>query len=351
MKNYFKNTSVVDLFCWVWWLSYGLKKVGFSIKAGIDFDNSCSYAYTENVKSDFIHADVTDVRWQDIIEKYWNNDDLRILVWCAPCQPFSTAANTLKEKDEKKWNLLRQFERLIKETNPSIISMENVPNLIKKEIFHNFVDFLKKEWFFVSYSVVFCPDYGIPQNRKRLVLLASKLWEIHLIKPTHSKEKYVTVADVIGDMEKIEAWKISLHDPLHKTINLSEKNKQRIRSSVPGGTWRDWDEELRLECHKKDSGKTYSSVYGRMRWNEPSPTITTQFYNYWTGRFGHPEQDRALSLREGAILQTFPKDYKFYSNWSQISLDTIGRHIGNAVPVDLGKVVGISIKNHLKLKQ
>lgn len=347
MKNTIKNASVIDLFCWVWGLSFWLHKAWFNIKAGIDFDNTCSFAYTENINSDFIHEDISNIKGDDLLKKYWNNNDCRILVWCAPCQPFSNAANTLKEKDEVKWNLLKQFERLIKETNPSIISMENVPNLIKKEIFHNFVDFLKKEWFFVSYKIVFCPDYGIPQNRRRLVLLASKLWEIEIMPPTHNKDHYMTVADAIKSMEKIDSDQSYLKDPLHKSIKLSDKNLKRIRASKPGWTWRDWNKDLQLECHKKESWKTYSSVYGRMKWDEPSPTITTQFYNYWTGRFGHPEQDRALSLREGAILQTFPEDYKFYEDSDSISILTIGRHIWNAVPVDLWKVIWISIKNHL----
>ena len=129
---------------------------------------------------------------------------------------------------------------------------------------------------------------------------------------------------------------------------MSAINLKRIRQSVPGGTWRDWDDKLKLKCHKKDSGKTYGSVYGRMRWDEPSPTITTQFYGYGNGRFGHPEQDRALSLREGAILQSFPNDYVFVDNEHQFKLRDIGIHIGNAVPVELGRAIGLSIKEHLK---
>ena len=129
---------------------------------------------------------------------------------------------------------------------------------------------------------------------------------------------------------------------------LSPTNLKRIRQSTPGGTWRDWDEELQLECHKKESGKTYPSVYGRMSWDEPSPTITTQFYGYGNGRFGHPEQDRALSLREGAILQSFPPDYVFIDNEHPSNRREIGIHIGNAVPVELGRAIGLSIQQHLQ---
>ena len=128
---------------------------------------------------------------------------------------------------------------------------------------------------------------------------------------------------------------------------MSEINKKRIQQSVPGGTWRDWDEELILKCHKKNSGKTYPSVYGRMKWDEPSPTITTQFYGYGNGRFGHPEQDRALTLREGAILQSFPRDYIFSDNEHEINKHDLAIQIGNAVPVELGRAIGISIIQHL----
>lgn len=212
----------------------------------------------------------------------------------------------------------------------------------------DFERFLKESRYYVSYSNVYCPDYGIPQKRRRLVLIASKYGKIELITPTHSKESYKTIKDAIGDLPPIESHEVCEIDPLHKTTTLSEINLKRIRSSKPKGTWLDWDEDLRLECHKKSSGNSYKSVYGRMAWDEPSPTITTQFYNYGTGRFGHPNQDRALTLREGAILQTFPIDYKFYEKEDDISITKLGRHIGNAVPVKLGLVIGESIINHLE---
>ena len=110
----------------------------------------------------------------------------------------------------------------------------------------------------------------------------------------------------------------------------------------------DWDEELRAPCHKRESGESYGGVYARMSWDNPAPTITTQFYNYGTGRFGHPEQDRAISLREGALFQTFPPDYEFIVPELPFSIKRLGTHIGNAVPVDLGIVIGKSIQANIK---
>ena len=126
---------------------------------------------------------------------------------------------------------------------------------------------------------------------------------------------------------------------------------ERIRQSVPGGTWKDWDPDLVAKCHSKKSGKTYGSVYGRMEWDKVSPTITTQFNGFGNGRFGHPKQDRALSLREGAILQTFPENYIFIDGEKEYLRSDIARHIGNAVPVRLGEVVGEAIINHIKTQR
>jgi len=341
--------SAIDLFCGIGGLSYGLKKAGINVKLGIDQDSTCEYAYKYNNKADFIGDDITNIEGDNIMNEYWHDDDIKILVGCAPCQPFSSHSNKVKGKEKTiKWNLLNEFLRLIEETNPHIVSMENVPNLSNKAIFNEFTDSLREEGYHVSHQNVFCPDYGIPQKRRRLVLLASRLGKIEIIPPTRKPKNYKTTRQAIGHLPKLKNGEKSIKDKLHFTTELSEINLKRIRASKPNGTWLDWDEDLRLECHKKSSGSTYKSVYGRMSWDEPSPTITTQFYNYGTGRFGHPEQDRALTIREAAILQTFPKKYKFHKNKDEIALTKIGTHIGNAVPVNLGLVVGKSIMNHLK---
>lgn len=341
--------SAIDLFCGIGGLSYGLRKAGIRVKAGIDQDLSCEYAYETNNKAKFIGADISDVNGKDLLNKFWGKEKRRILVGCAPCQPFSTHSNKVKDKEDgDKWNLLNQFKRLIKETSPEVVSMENVTNLANKDIFIQFVDFLKENQYFVSYSNVFCPDYGIPQKRRRLVLLASKLGDISIIKKTHTPENYTSTKKAIGYLPKVKAGQRLKEDALHFTSSMSTKNLSRIKASKPNGTWLDWDEDLRLKCHKKESGNTYKSVYGRMDWEQPSPTITTQFYNYGTGRFGHTEQDRALTIREAALLQTFPKDYIFYKNEEDISITKLGVHIGNAVPVDLGYVIGKSILEHLE---
>ena len=122
---------------------------------------------------------------------------------------------------------------------------------------------------------------------------------------------------------------------------------KRIKASKPGGTWRDWPAQLVADCHNRSSGKTFPGVYGRMEWEKPSPTMTTQCYGFGNGRFGHPDQDRAISLREAAILQSFPRNYKFVETKQDVQFKTLGRLIGNAVPVELARAVAISIKQHV----
>lgn len=342
------KVKVVDLFCGIGGLTHGLFKAGLYVAAGYDLDKTCKYPYETNNKSTFKHKDIRHVTGEEL-NVHFNNCDVKVLVGCAPCQPFSTYS--YKSKDKEKWELLNHFSRLITEVQPDIISMENVPRLekfSKEPIFSNFLTMLRKNKYKCTYKIVYCPDYGIPQRRKRLVLLASKFGDISLIPKTHTPENYKTVKMAIGELEPLKSGEASKTDPLHKANKLSELNLKRIKQSKPGGTWKDWDEELLLACHKKATGKTYVGVYGRMRWDEPGSTITTHCTGIGNGRFGHPEQNRAITLREAALLQSFPKDYKFIKENQSYNKRTMSIHIGNAVPVRLGEVIGKSIKIHLE---
>jgi DNA (cytosine-5)-methyltransferase 1 len=336
------------LFCGIGGLTHGLIKSGISVRAGVDIDESCRYAFEKNNKAQFINKNIKEFGRDELIKLY-HKGDTKVLVGCAPCQPFSR--HTQKEKDRKKredWWLLYYFSKIIGEVEPVVVSMENVSQITKQKVFSDFIENLKLKKYHVNWQNVYCPDYGIPQSRKRLVLLASKLGEIKLISPTRKPENYKTVEMVIGNLESIEAGVASQKDRLHKSAALSKINLERIKKSTPGGSWMDWNENLRANCHRKKSGNTYSSVYARMRWDKPSPTITTQFYSFGTGRFGHPEQNRAISLREGAVLQTFPKKYRFMPSALPVQIKKLGRHIGNAVPVRLGEIIGKSIIKHLE---
>ncbi len=341
------NIGVVDIFCGVGGLTHGFQQAGLEVRAGIDSDLTCKYAYEHNSNTKFIHIDIRELKPETVLNLL-NGSSVKVLAGCAPCQPFSSHTQKYKpDERDSRWGLLDYFRDIILYVLPDIITIENVPRLTQEAIFLEFVATLKKQGYKVWWDSVSCAKYGIPQSRTRLVLLASKLGEISLIPPTHEADRYVKVKDTIANLPHISAGEINNNDQLHRAAGLTELNLKRIRQSVPGGSWRDWDDELQLKCHKRKSGHSYVSTYGRMNWSQLSPTITTQFYNIGTGRFGHPEQDRGLSLREGALLQTFPHDYQFYDPDKPLSLGVIARHIGNAVPVRLGYIIGESIIKHL----
>jgi len=340
--------KVIDLFCGIGGLSHGLIKEGLDVVAGIDNDESCRFGYEYNNRAKFIHKDILQVSAKEINQLFGNKEQtIRVLVGCAPCQPFSKL--NLRQITQKQLEPLEKFGRLIGETLPDIVSMENVGGLAKMSVFKTFVGALEKNDYKYKYEIVDASEYGIPQRRKRLVLLASRFGEIELIRGTH-KNKKITVRDVIKRLEPLRDGEASKDDPLHRARKLSSLNLRRIKSTPRnGGSSKSWNKKLVLVCHKKDSGKTYrSTVYGRMRWDEPAPTMTTQCVGLGNGRFGHPEQDRAITLREAAIFQTFPKDYKFVALDKPVVVSDIAKFIGNAVPVKLGSVIGKSIKKHLE---
>ena len=338
--------EAVDLFCGAGGLSYGLGQAGIRVVAGFDLDPACKYPFEKNNKAKFVKADIASVIGKEI-NKLYSPGSIRVLAGCAPCQPFSTYSQGKPDPSDKRWNLLAEFARLIEESKPDIVTMENVPRLEKQKVFHLFRKTLERLGYNTKFEVINCADYGVPQLRKRLVLLASRLGPIEMIAATHRPDAHITVEEAIGNLPPLRAGEIDPIDPIHQSSKLSPTNLKRIKASKPGGSWKDWDKNLVAECHKKDVGHTYVSVYGRMSWGEPSPTMTTQFFGFGNGRFGHPEQDRGISLREGAILQSFPRRYRFVPEGKSIHRKIIGRLIGNAVPVKLGKAIGKSIKKHI----
>ncbi|ART68322.1 DNA (cytosine-5-)-methyltransferase [Mycobacterium dioxanotrophicus] len=333
----------IDLFCGVGGLTHGLAKAGIDVVAGVDIEPACKYPYEENNKAKFIERDVNELSAADVSEMI-HGGDISMIAGCAPCQPFSTYSRSGRSKKRgDDWQLVETFGRLVKEVQPELVTMENVPQLLDHPVFDQFLGSLEN--YSVEWSVIQATRVGIPQTRKRLVLIASKLGADGLALP-QDEQKPKTVRGAIGRLRPIKAGESDPHDRLHVASRLSDTNLERIRHSKPGGTWRDWPEELQAACHRRSTGATYPSVYGRMSWDEASPTITTQCFGYGNGRFGHPEQDRAISLREAAILQTFPPRYKFVRPGEPVRFSVLGRLIGNAVPVRLGEVVGETVVAH-----
>lgn len=266
---------------------------------------------------------------------------------CAPCQPFSTQRTNRPEQDDR-ITLLAEFQRFVEHFLPEFVFVENVPgmqNVAGQEgPFEDFLFMLENLGYFVSYRVVFAQRYGIPQRRKRLILIASRLGPIELPAETHGPEAdlpYSTPREWIGDLPSIKAGETHNTIPNHQSSALSKLNLRRIMATPVGGDRLDWPEDLRLACHT--NGYTgHSDVYGRMKWDELSNCLTTRCNGLSNGRFGHPEQHRAISGREAASIQTFPRDFVFTGGVS-----IVAKQIGNAVPVLLAEKFGENFYTHL----
>lgn len=340
------EAAVVDIFCGVGGLSHGFRRAGFNVIAGIDVDPDCAHAYEQNNNAKFIRRPIEDVKASDIQALYPKTFQ-KVLIGCAPCQPFSAYVAERRKRSGGRWRLLEDFASLIGKVQPDVVTMENVPRLVTFDggkLLKAFVAALDEQDYHVWSGVVDCGEFGVPQTRNRLVLLASRHGPLRLVP---SREKSPTVRDAIGHLPRLEAGQIDERDRLHRAARLSRLNLRRIRASRPGGTWQDWPQALRADCHKRRSGQWYRNVYGRMKWEEAAPTITTGCFGYGRGRFGHPDQDRAISLREAALLQTFPQDYDFVPLNEPVRFSVVGRHIGNAVPVRLAEAIAATIADHL----
>jgi DNA (cytosine-5)-methyltransferase 1 len=336
-----KELKAVDFFCSAGGVTCGFKQAGINVLGGIDIDPACKITYEKNNDAQYLCADVSNLEKEKVAEIFkikQNQDDL-IFVGCSPCQYYSNI-KTDKTKSKNTRLLLADFQEFVDFYRPGQIFIENVPGLDRKpeSPLGQFKQFLEKNGYVYDDGIINAKYYGVPQNRRRYVMIATRL-NPQIKLPVGSKNKIKTVRQAIGDYEKFKPINDGTTDNssfAHSTARLSELNMKRIlATSHNGGGRLDWQgTSIDVPCYKNHNGHT--DVYGRMYWDKPSPTITTRFVSYSNGRYGHPEQDRAISLREGATLQSFPEDYVFYSD----SQGTIAKMIGNAVPPLLAKAIG-----------
>jgi DNA (cytosine-5)-methyltransferase 1 len=348
-----RHIKAVDFFCGGGGMSYGMQQAGIHVLAGIDFEPACKKTYESNIKdAQFIQADVFDLLEKDLEKelKLKVNDDDLVLIGCSPCQ-FWSVINTDKSKSKKSKNLLIEFERFVRYFNPGYVVVENVPGVLRKKEesgLDGFIKWLISVGYKVHFEVHNTSDYGVPQNRRRFTLVANRVSDKSLF-PTKEQGKKITVREVLGienGFKRIPAGHKDESDFRHSVSNLKAKTIQRLKKiRKDGGDRLDFanDPELQLPCFiGKDT--SFKDTFGRLWWDRPSPTITTKFFSVSNGRFVHPEENRALSLREGATLQSFPNTYKFYGT----SHAAIARLIGNAVPPEYAKRIGLAIKqNHI----
>ncbi len=343
-----KQLNAIDFFCGAGGMTFGLKLAGINVLAGIDIDEECRETYElNNQNSIFIHADIKKLTETDLQNKIdiKRNDDSMIFIGCSPCQ-YWTKINTHKKKSTETKNLLNEFRRFVDYFRPGYIFIENVPGLSGKKEESNlstFLEFLEINDYKYDFSIINSNHYGVPQNRKRFILIASRVLKNIKIPPP-VKDDSLVVKNFIGEhkgFSKIEAGYKDETNNLHTAASLSEKNLLRLKKTPPDGgnrwSWKD-DPELQINAYKgKDT--IFRDVYGRIYWNKPAPTITTKFIRTSSGRFSHPEEHRGLSLREGATLQTFPNEYVFRGP----NIDSIARQIGNAVPPQLARCIGCAL--------
>ena len=348
--------KAIDFFCSGGGMSFGMQQAGIDVIAGIDFDPECQKTYEANIKgAKYILEDVSKLKEADLskeIEIKKNDNDL-IMIGCSPCQ-YWTIIRTSKNKSEQSKDLLREFHRLVKYYNPGYVVVENVPGILNKQKesgLIRFVDDLKKRGYVVHYEVVHLNNYGVPETRKRFSLIANRVTNKEIF--SEPDNSCPTVSDFIGvknGCPKISAGHNDTTNFIHTTAGLSDANIKRLKlTPKDGGSRKSWaNTKLQLEAYKKKDRKiSFSDTYGRMSWNKPAPTITTKFFSISNGRFAHPDEDRAISLREGATLQTFPESYKFIGT----NVSSIARMIGNAVPPLYAKKLGLTIiKNHEEKK-
>jgi len=341
--------SAVDLFCGAGGLTHGLTKAGIKVEAGIDIDPQAEYAYvTNNPGVKFLLWDLSRKNCHSI-KRLFRPGKLRLLAGCAPCKPFSKLTNGIKNHED--WDLLDNFGRFVSGILPDIVTMENVPELADrgKEVFQRFLGTLGKLKYHVDWRIVKCHEYGVPQSRRRLVLLASRVGEISIPDaPYPYRSQWRTVRQTIGGLPHLRSGEADSDDPLHVAPSLSLLNVRRLKATPrDGGTRHHWPAELVLNCHRKKSGERYHSIYGRMWWDKPAPTMTTLCTGIGNGRFGHPEQDRSITLREAALFQSFPLQYAFWPPDQKLNRSVVSRLVGNAVPPKLAKVLGEALLQHL----
>ena len=334
--------NAVDIFCGCGGMTEGLKQAGFQVIAGIEIDEHAGKTYRMNHEKDGTILFQQDIQLfnTNIIKDILNGQPLHLLAGCPPCQGFSSIRRKNKKRSVKdpRNKLINEYYRFVKELMPITIMLENVPALANYTYFKKVVGQIKKLGYLIEYREVNIADYGVPQRRKRLVMVGSLLGSIRVAPETKTK---VTVRDIIGNLESVNIT----NDPVHKIFPVhTEAVRTRIELTPrDGGSRSDLPDEYTLECHKKE-GVGFKDVYGRLRWDDVSSTITGGCLNPSKGRFLHPEENRCISAREAAMLQTFPKNYIFPVD---ISRSAIALMIGNALPPEFCRQQAQNISKHL----
>ncbi len=321
-------------------MTRGLKNAGITVRFGIDIDARFKESYEKNNRrARFLTADITRLGVSDLKRalKDVAREDI-LFAGCAPCQPFSQQRRTKAFASEGA--LLGHFARFVAAIKPGQVFIENVPGIRRVGGFSTYRRLrrlLDDQGYHCDEADVDAKRYGVPQNRRRYFLIAMRHAKCFLPPPSHGPHllPFVTVREAIADYEPVDAGEEHPSIPNHVATRITDINLKRLAHTPhDGGDRRSWPRNLRLQCHNGEYNG-HTDVYGRMYWDRPSPALTGRCHSISNGRYGHPEQDRAITLREAAKLQSFDDDYVFYGSNKSIALQ-----IGNAVPVRLAEAVG-----------
>lgn len=347
-----KQILAADAFCGAGGLSLGLKKAGFQIVGGFDNDFHCIKTLRNNSKyidHPVFQSDIKEMLGGAFLNKIeLDKGNIDLLAGGPPCQGFSVQRTIGEDHDERNL-LVDDYGDLILEILPQFFLLENVPGIGGKRgiaIMEAFKSRMSKQGYFLHEKVLDAQNYGVPQRRKRFFLVGEKTNKSPRFEWPKTIPKKITVRNTIEHLPPVSRDTKIPEYPMHRADKLSELNLKRIRALKEGQARVDLPQELLAECHLLDAEKIgHRNVYGRMKWDEVAPTITARFDSFTRGKFGHPDQDRSISLHEGALLQTFPEDYSFVGNKVEVA-----RQIGNAVPVKMAELIGKAILNAIELK-
>jgi DNA (cytosine-5)-methyltransferase 1 len=337
----------IDLFSGGGGLTVGLKRGGFRVVSAVEIDPDAYATYkTNHTEVKAYKQDIRTIQGKDLLALS-QTGCIDLLAGCPPCQGFCSLTSKYHKEDERN-ELVYEMSRMVKEINPRAVMLENVPGLIKKgkPYFDKLVDELTDLGYVVNWDVLQVANYGVPQSRRRLVLLAGKGFKIELPEPTHSWNgrkgltPWRTVRDAIGilppaiTLDEARSMGGPQKFNWHVVRTMSPKNVERLTKAKAGDTWLRLPKELRPACHQQeDTG--FGNVYGRLDWEKASVTITGGCTTLSKGRFGHPEELRTISIREAALIQTFPSDYIIETEYMEKACNIIG----NALPCDFAEIL------------
>ena len=346
-----KPVRVFDFFSGCGGTSAGMAAAGMEVVLAVDNDRDAAWTFRANFPSArVLVADIRRLPTRSLDSVVLSSNGHPLLFSaCAPCQPFSKQRAATTSEGDKRLGLLGEVLRFVKRYRPELLFVENVPGLVRGDLpqraFERFIQTITRLGYTEERRVVSAHDYGVPQRRNRLILLASRLGQVGFPERTHGPQaltpRYSTVRDWIGGLPPLAAGTAHPLIPNHRAAALSSINMERVKATPEGGSWPDWPPYLIPKCHQNGIGG-HPEVYGRMSWDAPASALTTRCISYSNGRFGHPCQDRAISVREAASLQTFPMNFEFFG-----SLNAQARQVGNAVPVLLAQRFGEQLIRHV----